>query len=84
MPFIFMFTFSHFCGHLVAHHQPLSHLRWVVLCTSTNKVTPMTKQKNFSLVKVRVRSILLMMFCMFSYKPPLALYGRFWSQACVW
>lgn len=25
MPFIFMFTFSHFCGHLVAHHQPLSH-----------------------------------------------------------
>jgi hypothetical protein len=25
MPFIFIFTFSHFCGHLVAHHLPLSH-----------------------------------------------------------
>jgi hypothetical protein len=80
--FYFMFIFSHIFGHLVAHHQPLLHSKVGGFVYIYQHLWPSKKNSPWS--KVRVRSILLMRFCMFSYKPPLELYRCFWTQACVW
>lgn len=82
MPFILCLFFLIFLVTLLPTTNPYHTLRWVVLCTSTN--TYDQAKKNLLGQRLEWGLSCSWGFACFLTSPPIALYGRFWSQACVW